>query len=140
MARLHVPAGMYWYSISKVNWLPSEFQITIKAGQTTNLAIQLIPAPRISGVVRDPSGAPAVGVPVSFHPGFYPGASEYTEAKTDANGRYELILQQKSFGPFDYFWDGPMSMTNFIMARDLEKNLAAILEFAGSPSNVDLTL
>jgi protocatechuate 3,4-dioxygenase beta subunit len=139
MARVRAPVGMYWYSISKVNWLPSEFQITIKAGQTTNLAIQLVPAPRISGVVRDPSGAPAVGVPVSFHPGFYPGASEYTEAKTDANGRYELILQQQSSGLFD-FWNGPMSMTNFIMARDLEKNLAAILEFAGSPSIVDLTL
>ncbi len=139
VARMRVPAGMYSYSISKINWLPSVFQITIKASQTTNLTIQLVPAPRISGIVRDPSGAPAVGVRVAYHPGSYPGASEYTEVKTGANGRYELILQQKSSGLWG-FWDGPMCMTNFIMARDLEKNLAAIEEFAGTPRNVDLTL
>jgi protocatechuate 3,4-dioxygenase beta subunit len=139
VARLRVPAGMYWFSISKLNWLPSELQITINPSQTTNLTVQLIPAPRITGIVRDPSGAPAVGVGVAYHPGSYPGASVYTEVKTGANGRYELILQQKSSGLWDA-WTGPVNKTNFIMARDLEKNLVAIKEFAGTPGNVDLTL
>lgn len=88
---------------------------------------ELPPAPRISGTVRYPSGAPAPGVLVSFHPGQYPGASEYAEVKTDPNGQYELVLQRESG---QCCWIGPMAFTNFILARNLERNLAAIHEFS----------
>jgi len=78
------------------------------------------PTLRYSGTVRDPSGAPTAGVRVTFYPGQYPGAGKYTELKTDANGRYEIILQKKAPG---FFW-GHINPTNSIMARDFKKNLA----------------
>src|SRR3989442_1768980 len=94
-------------------------------------------SPIITGTVRDPSGAPAMGVLVGFHPGSYPGASEYIEVKTDANGRYEIILQKKA--P-ELFFAGHINRTNSIMARDLERNLATIQEYAQTATNIDLTL
>jgi protocatechuate 3,4-dioxygenase beta subunit len=90
-----------------------------------------------SGTVRYPSGAPAPGVRVEYYPGHDDGAGHYTEVRTDINGRYELIGQKVSSGGF--FW-GFVNPTNSIMARDWEKNLAAIREFAGTQTNVDLIL
>src|SRR5208283_2524331 len=55
----------------------------------------IVPSATIIGMVRDPSGAPAPGIAVTFYPGQYPGAPEYAEAKTDDNGRYAVILQSK---------------------------------------------
>lgn len=93
----------------------------------------------ISGTVRDPSGAPAPGVEVTFHPGQYPAAPAYAEARTHKNGRYDLIVKTP---PDDNAvpWDGPINPTNAILARDLKRNLAAIGEFTGTPAKMDLNL
>jgi hypothetical protein len=37
-------------------------------------------------------------------------------------------------------FNGPANPTNCIMARDLKRNLVAIVEFAGNPTNLDLDL
>ncbi|HEX3624340.1 MAG TPA: carboxypeptidase-like regulatory domain-containing protein [Verrucomicrobiae bacterium] len=129
---LRLPVGAYWVSISKRDSLPTGSPITAATGRTNSISVQLSPTPRISGIVRDPSGAPAAGALVSFHPGQYPGAPDYAEVKSRANGQYELLLHQKPGGMVD-FWCGPMNMTNLIMARDLRRNLAAIREFAMAP-------
>src|ERR1035437_2859196 len=95
-----------------------------------------VPTLRYSGTVRDSSGAPAAGVRVELYPGFYIGAGHYTEVKTDANGRYEIIQQPESSG---VFWGHP-NPTNSIMARDFQKNLAAIQEFPETTTSIDLIL
>ena len=58
----------------------------LQPGVTNHVQVQLIPAPRITGTVRDPSGKPAAGVTVSFNPGYYFGASLPTETRTDKDG------------------------------------------------------
>ena len=85
-----------------------------------------------SGTVRDLSGAPGVGVRVSFYSAGI--ESGFAEVKTDSNGRYDITPQ------FSNLADGPINPKNTIIARDLERNLAAIEEFSGERTNVDLTL
>ncbi len=56
---------------------------------------------------------------------------------TDKNGHYGMVLK---LSRKKVIWDGPIILTNFVMARSLERNLAAIEEFAAFPTNLDLTL
>jgi protocatechuate 3,4-dioxygenase beta subunit len=88
-----------------------------------------------SGTVRYPSGAPAAGVRVEYYPGHHQGARQYAEVKTDANGRYEIIGQKDMT-----IYNGIIVETNSIMARDVERNLAAVQEFYWMTTNVDLLL
>ncbi|MGO8763712.1 MAG: carboxypeptidase regulatory-like domain-containing protein [Limisphaerales bacterium] len=140
--------GKTWFSVSKPDWSPVTMD-NIELGQTNSVLIQMIPPPHISGIVYDPMGVPASGVRVSFHPGQYPMAPFYEETNTDQNGRYEMIIRQNSNRNFA--WDGIINPTNFVMARDFGRNLAAIQEFGPTtwtnfdelgmvPSNLDLTL
>ena len=146
-ALFRVAPGKTWFSVSKPDWSPQVVN-NIELGQTNHILIQMIPPPRISGVVRDPSGAPAPGVRVSFYPGQYPMAPFYEETKTDENGRYEMTIRQVSNRNFSR--DGPINPTNFVMAQDFQRNLAVVQEFGTDersfnglgiiPSNLDLTL
>jgi protocatechuate 3,4-dioxygenase beta subunit len=88
-----------------------------------------------SGTVRYPSGAPAPGVRVEYYPGHHGGAGQYAEVMTDANGRYEIIEQKDVV-----IYNGEIIETNSIMARDVERNLAAVREFHMATTNVDLVL
>jgi protocatechuate 3,4-dioxygenase beta subunit len=88
-----------------------------------------------SGTVRYPSGAPAPGVRVEYYPGHHHGAGPYAEVRTDAKGRYEIIGQKDMTN-----YMGKIIETNSIMARDVEKNLAAVQEFHMMTTNVDLAL
>ena len=136
VALMRVQAGTNWFSARK-DWRSQRNTAAIIAGQTNHVRIELIPPPRITGTVRDASGIPAAGVLVLFHPGQYPDAPDYAEVKTDKSGRYEMILK---LSRETMAWDGEISPTNFILARSLERNLAAIQEFAAFPTNLDLTL
>jgi hypothetical protein len=89
----------------------------------------------MTGTVRDSSGIPAEGVEVTLYPGHYNGAPVPAEAVTDKNGRYEMLLQ---IDPRDFM--GKIIWTNSLMARDLKRNLAAVQDFAGTPTNLDLNL
>jgi hypothetical protein len=107
----------------------------------------IVPSETIIGMVRDPSGKPAPGLPVTFYGGWNSGAPEYAETKTDDNGRYVIVLGRKhadadddndnGLPPITF---GPVNPTNCLMARDLGRNLVAFQGFTGTPSNVDLTL
>jgi len=107
------------------------FALTIAIAKST-LAQQVL---YCSGTVRYSSGAPASGALVEYYPGHHDGAGHYAEVRTDANGRYEII-GQKDTG----IYDGEIIETNSIMARDVEKNLAAVQEFHATTTNVDLVL
>jgi hypothetical protein len=88
-----------------------------------------------SGTVRYASGAPAAAVRVEYYPGHHQGAGRYSEVRTDAGGRYQII------GPVDMVnYNGEIIETNSIMARDLGKKLAAVREFHMTTTNVDLVL
>lgn len=91
------------------------------------------------GTVRYPSGEPAAGVQVTIYPGsYYSSDEDYNnhEAVTDQNGHYEIVPPKKVLnGVF-----GQPILTNCIMARDLEKNFAAVKAFHVAVTNVDLIL
>jgi HEAT repeat protein len=94
---------------------------------------------KISGIVRDPSGAPSPGVRVAFYPGQYFKVPEPVEAITGNNGRYELNLQRHKRGTDDEPWIGS-AMGDCLLARDLERNLCAIRVFSLKAGNTDLSL
>jgi protocatechuate 3,4-dioxygenase beta subunit len=145
-ALLRVPAGTNWFSARK-DWLSQNKTAAVDVGQTNHVRFELTPPPKIAGTVRDLSGVPAAGVLVSFHPGYYPNAPDYAEVMTDENGRYEMKLK---LSRVTGMWSGPITSTNFVMAQDFGRNLAAIQEFGTDdrnfnglgiiPSNLDLTL
>ena len=90
------------------------------------------------GTVRYPDGEPAAGVHMTYYPGSYSSDDDYNyhEAITDKDGHYEIIPPKKA----SMFYDGPIILTNSIMARDFEKNLAAVQAFSVTTTNVDLIL
>jgi protocatechuate 3,4-dioxygenase beta subunit len=136
MAMFRVPLGKNYFSARK-DWISQQRDADIVAGQVNNVWIQLLPPPTITGVVRDPSGAPVPGALVSFHPGMYPDAPDYSEVTTDKNGRYEIILK---LSREDMMWEGRINETNFLLARSVERNLAAMQEFVKYPAKLDLDL
>jgi hypothetical protein len=127
-ALLRVPPWERWFSVFKKDWVLQDSTAEVEAGRTNHVRFELTPAPRIAGTVRDPGGAPAAGVLVSFHPGHYPEAYHYVECRTDDHGRYEMTMNREP-GDRGAAWAGPMNLRNFIMASSLERNLAAIQEF-----------
>jgi hypothetical protein len=136
MVLFRVPVGTNYFSARK-DWMRQRIEADIKAGHTTRVQIQLLPPPTITGIVRDPSGAPAAGALVSFKPGSYPDAPDYSEVTTDKHGRYEIILKVSR----EYMeWTGIVNVTNCIVARDLERNLVAVQAFVDFPAKLDLDL
>lgn len=111
------------------------------ADMETALAQQ---TPHYSGIVRYPDGEPAAGVHVTLGSGgYYPHDDyNYSEAKTDTNGWYEILPPKKMHRSRNTF--GPISVvavrTSRILARDFNKNFAAVQEFPIGTTNVDLIL
>ena len=94
-----------------------------------------------AGTVRYPSGEPAAGVLVAFYPGHYSGAGDYTEVKTDKYGNYAIINEEEEIqSGFARGFAGFTTLTNFILARDIEKNLATIRGVDRTTTNVNLVL
>ena len=135
-ALLRVPAGKNYFFARK-DWFRQVATVEIQTNAVNQIQITLTPAPVIAGTVRDSSGVPTPGAIVSFHPGHFPDAPDYTETTTDNRGRYELRLKlSRETGG----WSGIIDPTNCVLARSLERNLAAVLEFDRIPTNLDLTL
>ena len=82
---------------------------------------------KITGVVRDTSGKPAVGVRVKILPVFGMDG----ETKTDSDGKYSINWQKQNNG---------MQFVPLILARDLDHDLAAAQDLDDSTTNVDLLL
>src|SRR5580658_9862748 len=88
-----------------------------------------------SGTVRYPSGAPAPGALVEDYPGHHDGAGPYVDFFFKEKTAYEIIGKKD----MTLYW-GIIIETNSIMARDVEKNLAAVQEFHMRTTHVDLVL
>jgi protocatechuate 3,4-dioxygenase beta subunit len=136
LALLRVPAGRNYFFARK-DWFQQRAEVEIQTNTVNQIQLALTPAPVIAGTVRDSSGVPVPGAIVSFHPGAYPDAPDYAETTTDNQGRYELRLK---ISRENESWEGISCPTNCVLARSLERNLAAIREFDRIPTNLDLTL
>ena len=129
LARVRLPAGQYNVSSYKEGWSTTQDTASVQASQTNRFEMEATPSPKISGVVTDPDGKPAAGVRMLITPN-YGGNGE---ARTDANGHYELSLQKPNFG-------GNFNPTFSVMAVDQKRNLAIMHELADDTTNLDLSL
>ena len=129
IALLRLPPGEYQVSASKENSRSEPTLATVETGRTNRIKIELNPPPKIAGVVRDPSGAAVPGLTLSVFPNWGPNLGE---AKTDANGRYEMPWEPQRFGG--------SQQTPCLIARDLGRNLATAQDIEEGTTTLDLRL
>jgi len=132
VALLRLPPGEYQVSAYSMrdNAHSEETAVTVATGQTNRIQIELSPPPKITGVVRDPSGAAVPGLKLFvFRPGWGPIPGE---VETDANGRYEMPWNPQQFGG---------SQNAFCLtARDVGRNLATAQDIEEGATTLDLRL
>jgi protocatechuate 3,4-dioxygenase beta subunit len=129
IALLRLPPGEYQVSAYGEKARSEATAATVALGQTNRIEIELSPPPRITGVVRDPSGAAVAGLQLLLSPNW--GHNE-GEIKTDAKGRYELTWDPQRFGG--------SQQTFCLVARDVERNLATVQELEEGKTTLDLRL
>jgi protocatechuate 3,4-dioxygenase beta subunit len=131
IALLRLPPGDYQLTATKENSRSENASATVEAGKTNRVEIELSPPPKVTGVVRRPDGQPAAGLDVRIvgAGGFGPGA---VNAKTDADGRFDLDWSPQRFGPNE--------TTYCLLVRDVERNLAVAQDIDEDTSVLDLKL
>jgi protocatechuate 3,4-dioxygenase beta subunit len=129
VAYFRLPPGQFNVYANKQDWSQAEVPTTVTDGETTQVTIELGVPFKVTGVVRDASGAPIAGANVGVVPN-YSGFD--TGTKTDANGHYELSWQKPA-------WFGSQNQS-FLLARHAERKLAAMQEIDDTTTNLDVTL
>jgi len=130
IARIRVPAGQYAVSQAYkrgYNQQRRDLQVTVEEGQTKKVEWTLTSAPKITGTVRNQAGDPVAGVKLEVKPDG--GATQPT---TDADGKYELAWERAGWNSSDTIF--------VLVARDMERNLAALEEIDEDTRNLDITL
>lgn len=93
----------------------------------------------VKGTLFDPSGAPAPGVLMCV----LPVGTPESDFKSDAAGQFTVFLQALPFGgpPPGYqgSWGAPIPEF-FLLARDLEHNLVALVQIQKDATNLDAHL
>jgi protocatechuate 3,4-dioxygenase beta subunit len=130
VAYFRLSPGQFNVYANKRDWSQAQTQTTVTEGQTTQVTIELGEPSKVAGIVRDASGAPVAGASVGLFPNYQGGD---TGAKTDANGHYELIWQKPS-------WAGSANQSVYLVARHLERKLAAMREMEETMTNLNVTL
>jgi protocatechuate 3,4-dioxygenase beta subunit len=129
LALLRLPAGEYKVSVFKDNSRSEGTDAGVETGHTNHIEIELNPQPRITGVVRDRSGAPVPGMELSLFPNWGQSSSGAT---TDAKGRYEMLWNPQRIGP---------TGSGFcLLARDVARNLAAAQDVDEGTTTLDFQL
>lgn len=128
-AKFRLSPGNYLVMASQKGFTPRQERITVESGQTNQLEIILQADQKITGTVLTPDGKPAAGVQIA--------ASSSTRAKTqsDAEGKFAFLKSGPESG-------GPpgQELECMVVARDLERNLAAMLSLDEDATNVVLRL
>jgi protocatechuate 3,4-dioxygenase beta subunit len=113
--------------------------VTVEGGDT-NITIQLQPrssnvryvsgrgSSKLTGVVTDPDGKPAANVILDIFP-----VNSSQSKKTDAQGRFTYTYDATAYS-------GISGLVPVIVARDLERNLAAAQDLEEGTTNVSLRL
>jgi protocatechuate 3,4-dioxygenase beta subunit len=130
VARFRLPPGEFTMYAVRQGRSPAQAQATVADGATNRVRLELDVPSRITGIVRDSSGAPVPGTAVSVCPNF---GSEGQEAKTDADGHYEVSWQKPA-------WAGSQNQTFFLLARNAERKLAGLSEIDETAASSDLEL
>jgi protocatechuate 3,4-dioxygenase beta subunit len=130
VALLRLPPGEYKVSAYHKGNSHSEIHdLTVEAGRTNRLQIDLNPPPKIAGTVRDPSGAAAPAVRINVMPNW---GNQGDEVKTDAKGHYEIAWDPQRYGGSDRSF--------CLLARDVGRKLAAAQEIDESTTTLDLRM
>jgi len=130
VAYFRLPQGQFNVFANKQDWSQAQAQTAVTEGETTQVTIELVAAFKVAGIVRDASGAPVAGASVGVFPDYGNGG---TGSRTDANGHYELSWQTPS-------WAGAQNQSFYLVARHVERKLAAMQPVDETTSNMDLTL
>ena len=130
VAYFRLPPGQFTVYANKQDWSQAQTQTTVTEGQTAQVTIELGEPSKVAGIVRDASGAPVAGAIVGVFPNYQ---GDDRGAKTDANGHYELSWQKPS-------WAGSQNQSFYLIARHLERKLAAFQELEETTTNLDVTL
>jgi hypothetical protein len=130
LARFRLPPGQYPVSVYTKSGRPSPSELaTVERDQTNTLAIPVAETSgiKLTGTVLDPEGKPAPRIAVTSFPSGGP------ERKTDVQGHFTVTIDSGQFG-------GMQGAQRALIARDLERNLAAALELEEDATNATLRL
>lgn len=116
-------------SVSKEGWKSKNVSISLDAGPTNSLTVEMVSAPMITGLVRDPAGSPAPGLRVDLFP--FMGRSEL-EITTDGKGAFRMSGDLSDYGNSD--------IPVYALVRDIKRNLVAMREVENGATNLDIRL
>ena len=129
IALLRLMPGDYQVAASRESMAANQTSASVEAGKTNRVEIEIAAPKKITGIVRQPDGHPAPGLPVRIVGGYGPNAAD---VKTDAGGKFEMEWNQRQFGQND--------STPCILVRDAEHNLAVAQDLDEDTANVALEL
>ena len=129
IALLRLPPGDYQVAASRESMSAGQTPASVEAGKTNRVQIEIAAPKTLSGIVRQPGGHPASGLPVSLVGAFGPNAAG---VKTDADGKFVLQWNQRQFGPND--------TSACILVRDAQHNLAVAQDIDDDTGPLDLKL
>jgi protocatechuate 3,4-dioxygenase beta subunit len=129
IAHLRLPPGDYQVIATQSSGSRGQASASVETGRTNHVEIEVAGPQKITGLVRQPDGQPAARLPVRMVGSF---GGEAPEAKTDANGKFELEWNQRQFGQ--------SGMTVCLLVRDAEHNLAVAQDLDEDTTNLDLKL
>jgi len=129
--------------IARIRLLPGEYRVvgvskrlfssnsqpemvTVETGEIKRVEFQLTEPPKIAGVVRDENGEPLVGVRLSICP------FGRETVSTDAEGRFDIDWEPQSIGSEEIVY--------CILARHVQRNLAAVVEINEDMKTLDIKL
>jgi hypothetical protein len=115
IAGIDLAPGEYRIVAFKEGYRPAAdpAQVTIVQGRPQTLRIEMVPLPKIRGVVRDESGAPVADATVRAMP-------YWTETKTAADGSFTC--------PTIYGMSSQLDVHPKLIARHVERSLAAMVD------------
>ena len=132
IALLRLLPGDYQVSASResMSGMQNQTAASVEDGKTNKVEIEITPPHKIAGIVRRPDGQPAAELPVRVI-----GAGYFNprgDAKTDANGKFEMEWSPRAFGQND--------TTSCILIRDVDHDLAVAQDIDEDTGPLDLKL
>jgi protocatechuate 3,4-dioxygenase beta subunit len=129
LARLRLTPGEYRVFVNKDGWQSDQNRLTVEAGETNRIEVELAPLPRLGGVVRRPDGQAAAGLPVTIVGDF---SRRDVRITTDAEGRFDTEWNPQRQGQSD--------RTYCLLIRDAERNLAVAQDVDEETGPLELRL
>lgn len=130
VALLRLPPGPFTIMAMKQGRSQAQSQTTVTDGATNQVRLALNSPLKISGTVTDASGAPVPNTSLGVFPNYTGDASDVT---SDSSGHYELTWQKPP-------WAGAQNQRFYVVARNMERNLAALHEIDESTKTLDVDL